>query len=150
MSVFAVTFAFAVTALFYGELNAKWMRWLRPWALVAWSFLTLGITLGSWWAYRELGWGGWWFWDPVENASFLPWLVGTALIHSLRVTEVRQTFKLWTVLLALIAFSLSLLGTFLVRSGVLNVSPCLCCRSRSRSIYPVIARLCNRWFVITL
>jgi cytochrome c-type biogenesis protein CcmF len=116
---FSVPFAFSIAALLKGRLNADWARWARPWTLVAWSFLTFGIVLGSWWAYRELGWGGWWFWDPVENASFLPWLVGTALIHSLVVAEKRQTFKAWTILLAVCAFSLSLLGTFLVRSGVL-------------------------------
>ena len=116
---FSVAFAFAIAALLGGHLDAAWARWSRPWTLVAWLFLTLGIMLGSWWAYYELGWGGWWFWDPVENASFMPWLVGTALIHSLVVTESRGTFKSWTVLLAIFAFSLSLLGTFLVRSGVL-------------------------------
>ncbi len=116
---FAVAFAFAVAALWGGQLHAAWARWTRPWVTAAWMFLTLGIALGSWWAYHELGWGGWWFWDPVENASFMPWLAGTALIHSLAVTEKRNTFKRWTVLLALLAFSLSLVGTFLVRSGVL-------------------------------
>lgn len=116
---FSVAFAFAIAALISGRLDAAWARWSKPWTLVAWCFLTFGIVLGSWWAYRELGWGGWWFWDPVENASFLPWLVGTALIHSLAVTEKRDAFKAWTVLLAIFAFSLSLLGTFLVRSGVL-------------------------------
>ena len=117
---FSVAFAFALAALLAGRLDAAWARWSRPWTIVAWIFLTLGIALGSWWAYYELGWGGWWFWDPVENASFMPWLVGTALIHSLAVTEKRGSFKNWTVLLAIAAFSLSLLGTFLVRSGVLN------------------------------
>ena len=117
---FSVAFAFAVAALIGGNLDAQWARWTRPWTTVAWVFLTLGIALGSWWAYYELGWGGWWFWDPVENASFMPWLVGTALIHSLAVTEKRGSFKSWTVLLAIMAFSLSLLGTFLVRSGVLS------------------------------
>jgi cytochrome c-type biogenesis protein CcmF len=117
---FAVPFAFAVAAMLGGKLDASWARWSRPWTNVAWMFLTLGIALGSWWAYYELGWGGWWFWDPVENASFLPWLVGTALMHSLAVTEKRGTFKAWTVLLAIFTFSLSLLGTFLVRSGVLT------------------------------
>jgi len=117
---FAVAFAFAVAALIGGNLDAQWARWTRPWTTAAWIFLTLGIALGSWWAYYELGWGGWWFWDPVENASFMPWLVGTALIHSLAVTEKRGAFKSWTVLLAIMAFSLSLLGTFLVRSGVLS------------------------------
>ncbi|MBL0093927.1 MAG: heme lyase CcmF/NrfE family subunit [Piscinibacter sp.] len=117
---FSVAFAFAVAALIGGNLDATWARWTRPWTTVAWIFLTIGIALGSWWAYYELGWGGWWFWDPVENASFMPWLVGTALIHSLAVTEKRGSFKSWTVLLAIMAFSLSLLGTFLVRSGVLS------------------------------
>ena len=116
---FSVAFAFAIAALLGGHLDATWARWSRPWTTVAWVFLTLGIALGSWWAYYELGWGGWWFWDPVENASFMPWLAGTALIHSLAVTEKRGAFKSWTVLLAILAFSLSLLGTFLVRSGVL-------------------------------
>jgi cytochrome c-type biogenesis protein CcmF len=117
---FSVAFAFAVAALIGGNLDAQWARWTRPWTTVAWMFLTVGIAMGSWWAYYELGWGGWWFWDPVENASFMPWLVGTALIHSLAVTEKRGSFKSWTVLLAIMAFSLSLLGTFLVRSGVLS------------------------------
>jgi len=117
---FSVAFAFAIAALMSGKLDAAWARWSRPWTTVAWAFLTAGIVLGSWWAYNELGWGGWWFWDPTENASFMPWLAGTALIHSLAVTEKRGAFKAWTVLLALIAFSLSLLGTFLVRSGVLS------------------------------
>ncbi|TYL48470.1 heme lyase CcmF/NrfE family subunit [Marinomonas sp. IMCC 4694] len=117
---FAVAFAFAVTALITGNLNASWARWARPWTAAAWAFLTLGITLGSWWAYYELGWGSWWFWDPVENASFMPWLAGTALLHSLAVTEKRGVFKSWTVLLAIFTFSLSLLGAFLVRSGVLT------------------------------
>ena len=117
---FSVAFAFAIAALLSGQLDATWARWSRPWTTIAWSFLTIGIMLGSWWAYYELGWGGWWFWDPVENASFMPWLVGTALVHSLAVTEKRGSFKSWTVLLAICAFSLSLLGTFLVRSGVLT------------------------------
>ncbi|MEM7217246.1 MAG: heme lyase CcmF/NrfE family subunit [Pseudomonadota bacterium] len=117
---FSVAFAFAIAALLGGRMDATWARWARPWTNVAWAFLTLGIALGSWWAYYELGWGGWWFWDPVENASFMPWLVGTALIHSLSVTEKRGLFKSWTVLLALAAFSLSLLGAFIVRSGVLT------------------------------
>ncbi len=117
---FSVAFAFAIAALLSGRLDATWARWSRPWTTVAWVFLTLGIAVGSWWAYYELGWGGWWFWDPVENASFMPWLVGTALIHSLAVTEKRGTFKNWTVLLAIMTFSLCLLGTFLVRSGVLT------------------------------
>jgi cytochrome c-type biogenesis protein CcmF len=117
---FSVAFAFAIAALLGGRLDAAWARWSRPWTTAAWVFLTLGIALGSWWAYYELGWGGWWFWDPVENASLMPWLVGTALIHSLAVTEKRGIFKSWTVLLAIFTFSLSLLGTFLVRSGVLT------------------------------
>ena len=116
----SVAFAFAISALLSGRLDAAWARWSRPWTVIAWTFLTFGIGLGSWWAYYELGWGGWWFWDPVENASLMPWLVGTALIHSLMVTEKRGSFKAWTVLLAIAAFSLSLLGTFLVRSGVLT------------------------------
>ncbi len=116
----AVPFAFAVAALIEGRVDAQWVRWSRPWTLVAWSFLTIGIALGSWWAYYELGWGGWWFWDPVENASFMPWLIGTALIHSQAVTDKRGSFRAWTLLLAIFAFSLSLLGTFLVRSGVLT------------------------------
>ena len=117
---FSVAFSFAIAALLGGNLDAAWARWSRPWTTVAWIFLTLGICLGSAWAYYTLGWGGWWFWDPVENASFMPWLVGTALMHSLAVTEKRGAFKVWTVLLAILAFSLSLLGTFLVRSGVLT------------------------------
>ena len=116
---FSVAFAYAIAALITGKLDAAWVRWTRPWTTAAWAFLTMGITLGSWWAYNELGWGGWWFWDPVENASFMPWLAGTALIHSLAVTEKRGLLKSWTVLLAILAFALSLLGTFLVRSGVL-------------------------------
>ena len=117
---FAVAFAFSIAALISGQVDSAWARWSRPWTNIAWLFLTLGIALGSWWAYYELGWGGWWFWDPVENASFMPWLVGTALMHSLAITEKRGTFKAWTALLAIFAFSLSLLGTFLVRSGVLT------------------------------
>ena len=117
---FSVAFAFAIAALLEGRLDAAWARWSRPWTTAAWCFLTIGIALGSAWAYYELGWGGWWFWDPVENASFMPWLVGTALIHSLAVTEKRGAFRSWTVLLAIVAFSLSLIGTFLVRSGVLT------------------------------
>ncbi|WGE90634.1 heme lyase CcmF/NrfE family subunit [Actinobacillus genomosp. 1] len=116
---FSVAFAFAIASLMTGRLDTAWARWSRPWTMAAWVFLTLGIVLGSWWAYYELGWGGWWFWDPVENASLMPWLAGTALIHSLAVTEKRGTFKAWTVLLAILAFSLCLLGTFLVRSGIL-------------------------------
>ncbi|MBY0338224.1 MAG: heme lyase CcmF/NrfE family subunit [Acetobacteraceae bacterium] len=117
---YAVTFAFAVAALIEGRVDAAWGRWVRPWSLAAWSFLTMGISIGSWWAYYELGWGGYWFWDPVENASLLPWLAGAALLHSAIVVEKREALKIWTVLLALLAFALSLLGTFLVRSGVLN------------------------------
>jgi cytochrome c-type biogenesis protein CcmF len=117
---FSVVFAFAIAALLGGRLDAAWARWARPWTNLAWAFLTVGIALGSWWAYYELGWGGWWFWDPVENASLLPWLTGTALMHSLAVTEKRGSFKSWTLLLAITTFSLSLLGTFLVRSGVLT------------------------------
>src|SRR5580700_8015226 len=116
---FAVAFAFACAAMLEGRLDQAWARWTRPWTTSAWAFLTVGIALGSWWAYYELGWGGFWFWDPVENASFMPWLVGTALVHSLAVTEKRGLFKSWTLLLAILTFSLSLLGTFLVRSGVL-------------------------------
>ena len=116
---FSVAFAFAISAMISGELDTQWVRWTRPWTTLAWIFLTIGITLGSWWAYYELGWGGWWFWDPVENASFMPWLVGTALIHSLAVAEKRGLFKSWTLMLAIAAFSLSLLGTFLVRSGII-------------------------------
>ena len=119
MSGFSVAFAFACAAMLEGRLDQAWAKWTRPWTIFAWMFQTIGIALGSWWAYYELGWGGWWFWDPVENASFMPWLVGTALIHSLSVTEKRGIFKSWTLLLAIFAFSLSLVGTFLVRSGVL-------------------------------
>ncbi len=117
---FSVVFAFAIAALLTGRLDSAWARWSRPWATLAWGFLSVGIALGSWWAYYELGWGGWWFWDPVENASFMPWIVGTALIHSLAVTEKRSLFKSWTILLAIFTFSLSLLGTFIVRSGLLT------------------------------
>jgi cytochrome c-type biogenesis protein CcmF len=117
---FAVPFAFAIAALLEGQFDNRWTRWMRPWTNAAWACLTVGIALGSWWAYYELGWGGWWFWDPVENASFMPWLAGTALIHSLAATDKRQLFSSWTLLLAILAFSLSLLGTFLVRSGVLT------------------------------
>lgn len=117
---FSVPFAFAIAALLDGRIDARWLRWTRPWTNVAWAFLTLGIALGSWWAYYELGWGGWWFWDPVENASFMPWLAGAALLHSQAVTEKRGSFRGWTLLLAIATFSLSLLGTFLVRSGVLT------------------------------
>ncbi|MCB1584621.1 MAG: cytochrome c biogenesis protein CcsA, partial [Xanthomonadales bacterium] len=115
-----VPFAFCMAALWAGRLDAVWARWSRPWTQAAWGFLTLGIALGSWWAYYELGWGGWWFWDPVENASLMPWLAGTALLHSLAVTEKRGVFKAWTIMLAIFTFALSLLGTFLVRSGVIT------------------------------
>src|SRR5690606_7702815 len=121
---FAVAFAFAVAALLDGRMDAQWVRWSRPWTNVAWAFLTLGIALGSFWAYYELGWGGWWFWDPVENASFMPWLVGAALLHSQAVTEKRGSFRGWTLLLAIAAFSLSLLGISRVRSGVITSVPC--------------------------
>jgi len=117
---FSVAFSLAIAALISGKLDSAWARWARPWTNISWAFLTVGIAAGSWWSYYVLGWGGWWFWDPVENASFMPWLVGTALVHSLAVTEKRNTFKAWTLLLAMITFSLSLLGTFLVRSGVLT------------------------------
>jgi len=133
---FSVAFAFAISALISGRLDVTWVRWSRPWTTIAWAFLTVGIALGSWWAYYELGWGGWWFWDPVENASFMPWLVGTALIHSLAVSEKRGSFKSWTILLAIFAFSLSLLGTFLVRSGVL-VSVHAFATDPTRGIYVV-------------
>ena len=116
----SIAFAFAVAALISGKVDAAWARWVRPWTLAAWMFLTAGISMGSWWAYYELGWGGWWFWDPVENASFMPWLVATALLHSAIVVERRGALKIWTLLLSIVAFSLSLLGTFLVRSGVLT------------------------------
>ena len=115
----SVTFSFSIAALLVGKVDTIWVKWVRPWTLIAWVFLTIGIALGSWWAYRELGWGGWWFWDPVENASFMPWLAATALLHSSIVAEKRDTLKAWTILLAIIAFSFSLLGTFIVRSGVL-------------------------------
>ena len=117
---FSIAFSFAIAALIEGRIDAAWARWVRPWTLAAWMFLTVGIAMGSWWAYYELGWGGWWFWDPVENASFMPWLAGTALLHSAIVMEKRGALKVWTVLLAILTFSLSLLGTFLVRSGVLT------------------------------
>jgi cytochrome c-type biogenesis protein CcmF len=117
---FSMAFSFAIAALIEGRLNAAWARWVRPWTLAAWMCLTIGIAMGSWWAYYELGWGGWWFWDPVENASFMPWLAGTALLHSALVMEKRDSLKVWTVLLAILTFSLSLMGTFLVRSGVLS------------------------------
>ena len=117
---FSISFSFAVAALIEGRIDAAWARWVRPWTLAAWMFLTLGIAMGSYWAYYELGWGGWWFWDPVENASLMPWLAGTALLHSAVVMEKRNALKVWTILLAILTFSLSLLGTFLVRSGVLT------------------------------
>ena len=117
---FSIAFSFAIAALIEGRIDAAWARWVRPWTLVAWMFLTIGIAMGSWWAYYELGWGGWWFWDPVENASFMPWLAGTALLHSALVMEKREALKVWTILLAILTFSLSLMGTFIVRSGVLT------------------------------
>ncbi len=117
---FSISFSFAIAALIEGRIDAAWARWVRPWTLVAWIFLTLGIAMGSYWAYYELGWGGWWFWDPVENASLMPWLAGTALLHSALVMEKRNALKVWTILLSILTFSLSLLGTFLVRSGVLT------------------------------
>jgi cytochrome c-type biogenesis protein CcmF len=117
---FSIAFSFAIGALLEGRIDAVWARFVRPWTLLAWSFLTLGIAMGSYWAYYELGWGGWWFWDPVENASLMPWLAGTALLHSTVVMEKRDALKVWTILLSILAFSLSLLGTFLVRSGVLT------------------------------
>jgi len=117
---FSVAFAFAVAALIEGRVDSMWARWLRPWVLLAWSFLTIGITLGSIWAYYELGWGGWWYWDPVENVSFMPWLAGTALLHSIIVVQSRSSFIRWSLLLAIVTFSLSLVGTFIVRSGVLT------------------------------
>ena len=117
---FSTAFSFAIAALLEGRTDAAWARWVRPWTLTAWMFLTVGVAMGSWWAYYELGWGGWWFWDPVENASFMPWLAGTALLHSALVMEKREALKVWTILLAILTFSLSLIGTFLVRSGVLS------------------------------
>jgi cytochrome c-type biogenesis protein CcmF len=117
---FSVCFSFAIAALISGRIDATWARWVRPWTLVSWVFLTLGIAMGSYWAYYELGWGGWWFWDPVENASFMPWLAGTALLHSALVMEKRNALRVWTIFLAIITFSLSLLGTFMVRSGILT------------------------------
>ena len=117
---FSIAYSFAIAALIDGRIDAAWARWVRPWTLAAWMCLTIGIAMGSWWAYYELGWGGWWFWDPVENASFMPWLAGTALLHSAVVMEKRDALKVWTILLAILTFSLSLMGTFLVRSGVLT------------------------------
>ena len=116
----SISFSFAIAALIEGRIDAAWARWVRPWTLAAWMFLTLGVAMGSYWAYYELGWGGWWFWDPVENASLMPWLAATALLHSAVVMEKRNALKVWTILLAILAFSLSLIGTFLVRSGVLT------------------------------
>ena len=140
----SVPFAFAVAALLSGRLDKNWARWTRPWTATAWIFLTIGITLGSWWAYYELGWGGWWFWDSVENASFMPWLMGTALLHSLAVTEKRGIFKSWTILLAIAAFSLSLLGTFLVRSGVLiSVHSFAADPARGLFILLLLGRICR-------
>ncbi len=133
---FSVAFAFACAAMLEGRLDQSWAKWTRPWTIFAWIFQTIGIALGSWWAYYELGWGGWWFWDPVENASFMPWLVGTALIHSLSVTEKRGIFKSWTLLLAIFAFSLSLVGTFLVRSGRARLRALLRDRPDTRPVHP--------------
>lgn len=143
---FSVAFAFAIASLMTGRLDTAWARWSRPWTMAAWVFLTLGIVLGSWWAYYELGWGGWWFWDPVENASLMPWLAGTALIHSLAVTEKRGTFKAWTVLLAILAFSLCLVGTFLVRSGILVSVHAFVSRSNSWFIHLGLLGVSSRWF----
>ena len=134
---FSISFSFAVAALIEGRIDAAWARWVRPWTLVAWIFLTLGIAMGSYWAYYELGWGGWWFWDPVENASLMPWLAGTALLHSAVVMEKRNALKVWTILLSILTFSLSLLGTFLVRSGVLDLGACIRDRSDARRVHPV-------------
>ncbi len=133
---FSISFSFAIAALIEGQIDAAWARWVRPWTLAAWCFLTVGIAMGSYWAYYELGWGGWWFWDPVENASFMPWLVGTALLHSAIVMEKRDALKIWTILLAILAFSLSLLGTFLVRSGVLTSVHSLRDRPDARRVHP--------------
>ena len=144
---FSVAFAFAIAALMAGKMDAAWARWSRPWTVAAWSFLSVGIALGSWWAYYELGWGGWWFWDPVENVSFMPWLAGTALIHALAVTEQRNTFKHWTLLLAIFTFSLNLLGAFLVRSGVITsvhsfaVDP-------GRGLYLLVLLSDSRWRIV--
>ena len=133
---FSIAFSFAVAALIEGRTDAAWARWVRPWTLAAWMFLTAGIAMGSYWAYYELGWGGWWFWDPVENASFMPWLAGTALLHSAVVMEKRGALKVWTVLLAILTFSLSLLGTFLVRSGVLTSVHSFRLRPDARRLHP--------------
>ena len=132
----SMAFSFAVAALIEGRVDAAWARWVRPWTLAAWICLTLGIAMGSWWAYYELGWGGWWFWDPVENASFMPWLVATALLHSALVMEKREALKGWTILLAILAFSLSLMGTFLVRSGVLTSVHAFAVDPRARRLHP--------------
>jgi c-type cytochrome biogenesis protein CcmF len=141
---FSVAFAFAIAALIGGRLDATWARWSRPWTTVAWMFLTCGIALGSWWAYYELGWGGWWFWDPVENASFMPWLVGTALIHSLAVTEKRGGFKSWTVLLAIAAFSLSLAGNISRSLRRADFSARFRDRSKARHFHPRVFCHCDR------
>ncbi len=133
---FSVAFAFACAAMLEGKLDQTWARWTRPWTTVAWMFLTVGIALGSWWAYYELGWGGWWAWDPVENSILMPWLLGTALIHSLAVTDKRGLFKSWTLLLAIMTFSFCLLATFMVRSGVLVVGAQLRGRSDARHLHP--------------
>ena len=131
-----MAFSFAVAALIEGRTDAAWARWVRPWTLAAWICLTLGIAMGSWWAYYELGWGGWWFWDPVENASFMPWLAATALLHSALVMEKREALKVWTILLAILAFSLSLMGTFLVRSGVLTSVHAFAVDPAARRLHP--------------
>ena len=143
---FSVAFAFACAAMLEGRLDQTWAKWTRPWTIFAWIFQTIGIALGSWWAYYELGWGGWWFWDPVENASFMPWLVGTALIHSLSVTETRGIFKSWTLLLAIFAFSLSLVGTFLVRSGVLVSVHSFASDPSTRPVHPRVSGHHHRRF----
>ncbi len=134
---FSISFSFAIAALIEGRIDAAWARWVRPWTLMAWIFLTLGIAMGSYWAYYELGWGGWWFWDPVENASLMPWLAGTALLHSALVMEKRNALKVWTILLSILTFSLSLLGTFLVRSGVLTSVHAFAIGSHARRIHPL-------------
>ena len=133
---FSITFSFAIAALIEGRVDAAWARWVRPWALLAWTFLTLGIAMGSYWAYYTLGWGGWWFWDPVENASLMPWIAGTALLHSAVVMEKRDALKVWTILLAILAFSLSLIGTFLVRSGVLTSVHAFASDPTARHLHP--------------
>ena len=141
---FSISFSFAVAALIEGRIDAAWARWVRPWTLAAWMFLTLGIAMGSYWAYYELGWGGWWFWDPVENASLMPWIAGTALLHSAVVMEKRNALKVWTILLAILAFSLSLLGTFLVRSGVLTSVHTFASDPVARRFHPRDPRLLHR------